>query len=164
MALFARDLMQSKVHSVAPEMPLADLERAFLEAHVTGFPVVEGGRLVGVVSRSDIIRKLAAEQSYAEYVSDYHRDLGGAAEYDHLESIAEVTSRASSRLGSATVKDVMSHSPVTVSPDASVADVARLLVGKRVHRVLVTDDDELEGIITSFDLVQLIADGDSAAG
>lgn len=156
MALCARNLMQPKVHSVDPEMSLADLERAFLEAHVTGFPVVDGDRLVGVVSRSDIVRKLAAEQSYAEYISDYHRDFGGTTEY--VESVAEVTSRAASRLGTATVNDVMSHSPVTVSPDAPIADVARLLVEKRVHRVLVTDGDKLEGILTSLDLVQLIAD------
>jgi CBS domain-containing protein len=155
--------MQTKVQSVDPAMSLAELERAFLEEQVTGFPVVDGGRLVGVVTRSDIVRKLATEQSYAEYVSEYHRELGGTADYEPVESAAELTARAAARLGSATVKDVMSHSPVTVSPDTPVDDIARLLVGKRFHRVFVTAGDKLEGIITSLDLVQLLADDGSAS-
>jgi len=73
MSWTADKLMQTKVRTVAEGTSLPDLERAFLDEGVTGFPVVEAGRLVGVVSRSDVVRKLATEQSYAEYISGYHR-------------------------------------------------------------------------------------------
>jgi CBS domain-containing protein len=77
MALCAKDVMRTKVRSIGPEVSLADLERALLEARRTGFPVVKDGRLIGVVSQSDIVRKLATEQIYADYLSEYYRDIGG---------------------------------------------------------------------------------------
>ena len=69
----ARDLMQSPVRTVRPEMSLADLERTFLEAGYSGFPVVDGGKLVGVVTRSDVVRRLSVEQNVGEMISDRHR-------------------------------------------------------------------------------------------
>jgi len=159
MTVYARDVMRSKVRSVGPKLPLSDLERAFLEARVSGFPVVDGDRLVGVVSRSDIVRKLAAEQSVAEYVSDYHRDVGGFDELRPTDPPERLAAQAASRLGAATVEDVMSRTPVTVNPNDPLGEVARVLVERQVHRVPVVDDGRLEGIITSLDLVSMIAEG-----
>jgi CBS domain-containing protein len=158
MALLAKNIMRSKVRTVSPDTSLPDLERALLEARRTGFPVVERGRLVGVVSHSDIVRKLATEQSYAEYMSDFHRNVGGFEDLDPVESIAQVAARVGSRLGSLTVKDVMSRTPVTVSPDDLVSDVAQVMVERRIHRVPVTHEGRLDGIITSFELLAVLAD------
>jgi len=162
MGLRASDLMQTKLHTVHPDLSLPDLERAFLEARVTGFPVVENDRLVGVVSRSDVVRKLATEQSYAEYLSDYHRDIGGFEDFEPVEPLSQLAVRVGVRLGSASVKDVMSQSPVTVSPDDPLSRIAQALVEHCIHRVLVTRDGRLEGIITSLDLVRLFADEPAA--
>jgi CBS domain-containing protein len=156
MVLCARDVMQSKVRTVGPDMSLPELERSFLEARVTGFPVVEAGRLVGVISRSDIVRKLATERSYSEYLADYHRDVGSFEDFEPLESLAQIASRVGARLGSASVKDMMSRTPVTVSVDDPVSEVARLMVERRIHRVPVIGDGRLQGIITSLDLVRLL--------
>lgn len=159
MTIFARDVMQTRVRTVGPKLPLVELERAFLEARVSGFPVVEGEQLVGVVSRSDIVRKLAAEQSVAEYVSDYHRDVGGFDEFRAVDPPERLAAQAASRLGAAVVEDVMSRTPVSVNPDDPIGEVARLLVERNIHRVPVVADGRLEGIVTSLDLVDLIAQG-----
>ena len=53
--------------------------------------------------------------------------------------------------------DVMTPDPISLGPDASVPDVARALCDNRVHRVLVVEDSQLRGIISSFDLVALLA-------
>jgi CBS domain-containing protein len=150
--------MQPTVQSVRPSTPLDELERLFLAARVTGFPVVEDGRLVGVVSRSDILRKLAIEQSYAEYISNYYRDQTGFGEADPTESLHDVAVRAGARLEGLCVADLMSHSPVTVDPGTPLRDLARVLAERGIHRILVTKGDELLGIVTSIDLVRLIAD------
>jgi CBS domain-containing protein len=149
--------MQSKVRTVTQEMSLPDLERAFLEEGVTGFPVVDGSRLVGVVSRSDVVRKLATEQSYVEYISDYHREICGSQD-EEPEALSVLAHRAGARLENACVRDLMSQNPVTVSPDESLSAVAKVLVGHHIHRVIVTSGDKLEGIITSLDLVGLFAE------
>lgn len=162
MATTARDVMKTEVRTVSPEVPLNDLESLFLEHRVTGFPVVEADRLVGVVSRSDIVRKLVAEKSYAEYISDYYRDIGSFDEPEAADTLPELGSKIGSRLASATVKDVMSQAPITVSTDDPVGFVARQLVEGRIHRVpVVGSRGELAGIITSLDLVALLVDTDS---
>jgi len=157
-ALSAKDVMQSKVPTVTPETTLPELERIFLETRINGFPVVDRGRLVGVVSHSDVVRKLAAEQSYAEYESDYHSHVGGFEEFEPVEPLQHVAARAGARLGGTTVRDMMSRSPVTVPADASVRDVARLMIERRIRRLPVVRDGELLGVVASLDLVRLLAE------
>lgn len=159
MAKTARDVMKTEVRTVAPDVPLVELDKLFVENRVTGFPVVENGRLVGVVSRSDIVRKIVAEQSYAEYLSDFYRDIGSSDEPDPADSRSELGSQIGSRLGTSSVRDVMSQEPVTVEADAPVARVAQLLIERRIHRVpVVSSQGKLEGIISSLDLVRLLVD------
>jgi CBS domain-containing protein len=153
--------MKTEVQTVSPDVPLTDLDKLFIESRVTGFPVVESERLVGVVSRSDIVRKIVTEQSYAEYVSDYYRDVGSFDEPRPADTLPELGSQVGSRLASATVRDVMSREPVSVSADDPISRVAEQLVERRIHRVpVVASDGRLEGIITSLDLVRLLVDRD----
>ena len=51
------------------------------------------------------------------------------------------------------VAEVMTHSPVTVSPDQRVDDCMRLMTNKRIRHVLVLEGDELVGMISLGDLV-----------
>lgn len=153
----ARDVMQTQVATVAPEMTLVDLERRFLERRVTGFPVVRQGRLVGIVSRSDIVRRLGVEQSLAESLSDYYREVG-AFEVGTAESLESIGRRVGERLENLRVEDVMIHAPITVSPDRPLRDVARVLLEHRIHRVPVVEGDRLAGIVTTFDLVRWVAE------
>lgn len=53
---FVRDLMSSPVRTVTPDMPLQDLAQSLHEWGHTGAPVVDDGKLVGVVSRRDVER------------------------------------------------------------------------------------------------------------
>jgi CBS domain-containing protein len=134
---------------------MRELDRAFLDAGVTGFPVCDGARLVGVISRSDIVRRYVSQQSYAEYVSDYFRADPGLLPPQPLASLDSATTQ----LDSTSVADMMSRDPITVAPDAGVREVAGVLGERGVHRVLVVDGDQLVGIISSLDIVRLVADG-----
>ncbi|MDH3727833.1 MAG: CBS domain-containing protein [Myxococcales bacterium] len=51
-----RDLMSSPVRTVTPTMPLRELAHSLHEWHHTGAPVVEDGRLIGMISRRDVER------------------------------------------------------------------------------------------------------------
>jgi CBS domain-containing protein len=152
----ARDVMRTQVRTVDPGTSLADLERAFLDARVSGFPVVENGRLVGIVSRSDVVRQLSVERSQAETISDYYREMTGFS--DPTESLGEIADRVGQRLGRLRVADLMIRSLITVTPDQPLAEVARVLLEHGIHRVPVTEGDRLVGIVTSLDLVRLFAE------
>lgn len=57
----ARDVMTAEVVTVAPDTPLADIATLLERRRVKRVPVVEGGRVVGIVSRSNLVQALAAE-------------------------------------------------------------------------------------------------------
>lgn len=152
-----RDLMQIRVHTVHPEMLLSELEREFLEKRVSGFPVVENQQLVGVVSRSDIVRQLAVERRLAETTSDFYWNREGFHE-EPAESIQEMASRVGQRIDDLCVKDMMSRHMVVVSADESVDVVAQKFLEHHIHRAPVVEHGHLVGIISTFDMVRLFAD------
>ena len=52
----------------------------------------------------------------------------------------------------------MATDPITVSPDTAIAEVAKILIDRHVHRVLVTANGALLGVLTSLDIARLVAD------
>jgi CBS domain-containing protein len=154
----ARQIMCSEVHTVHPDLTLPELEREFLAHQASGFPVVDQGKLVGVVSRSDIVRQLCVERTLAQTVSDYYRAEAGIGA-DPAESLNEVATRVGRRLEQLHVRDVMVRALISAAPDQPVADVARLLLEHHIHRVPVVEEGQLVGLISALDLVRLIAEG-----
>jgi CBS domain-containing protein len=50
--------------------------------------------------------------------------------------------------------ELCSYKPVSVSPDTPMKDIARLMLSKRIHHVLVTEKNDLKGIVSTFDLLE----------
>jgi CBS domain-containing protein len=162
MGLTARDVMQREVRVVHPKTRLVELQDLFLARRVNGFPVVDGERLVGIVSRSDVVRRLALERSLAGYIADLYRDTGPFAleePPDEHESVERISEEVGARLAELTVADVMVESVVTVAPEAPIDAVARVLLERHIHRVPVVEKERLVGIVTALDLARLIAEG-----
>jgi CBS domain-containing protein len=151
-----RDWMHRDVRTVGEDVSLVELDHRFLEDRVSGFPVVaDDGHLLGVVSRSDVIRQLSVEQTWAETLSGYYTDWSGLVESE--PSLAEVGERLGRRLEERTVADVMARDPVTVAPDELLADAARILVERRIHRLPVVEKGRLVGILSSLDIAGFVA-------
>ncbi len=58
----ARDIMTSPALVISPEAELTEAATVMVEKHVPTIPVVENGRMVGIVSRSDLVRLMADEE------------------------------------------------------------------------------------------------------
>ncbi|MDH4173544.1 MAG: CBS domain-containing protein [Betaproteobacteria bacterium] len=56
----AREVMTQPAHSVAPDMPLGEVVRLLERHHIKRLPVVERGKLVGLVTRTDLLRALVS--------------------------------------------------------------------------------------------------------
>jgi CBS domain-containing protein len=153
MAATARDLMQTRVVTVAPDAPLSSVQRVFVEEGIHGAPVVdEEGRVLGVITSMDLLRAAAeeadaspAEPAYFRYDLDLHGVDWSRAPADLRE-----------RLPDAVAADVMTAEILSVEPDTPVAGVARILREHSVHRVLVVEDGELRGILSAMDLLALL--------
>jgi len=154
MALLARDMMQAEVVTVEPTLPAVELGRLLDRERISGAPVVDNGRLVGVVSRADLSRALAEARDQADATLEYYRDVGGA-----LRDWGGCARLAGELTESLRVRDFMSTNLVTVAPTQPLRDVANTLAMHGIHRVLVAEDRRLLGLISSLDLVRLAAEG-----
>jgi CBS domain-containing protein len=152
-------LMQSEPKTVRPDMTLSHLEETFLSSGFTGFPVVEKNRLVGVVSRSDVVRSLLTERSRVEQVSDFYVALGPVSGDTPVESLEKTAAQVGVRIAALKVEDVMIHQVVSIGSSEPIKHLADMMVEGRFHRLPVVDGGRLVGLVTSMDLVRCIAEG-----
>jgi CBS domain-containing protein len=157
MGLRVKDLMETQVVSVRPDLTVSELEEVLIRHRVHGAPVIEGGKIVGVISRSDVVRQLKLEEerigASAFYLEPYEAHEDGPGDP------AEVMEAAGQRLVRLHVRDMMVRDVVTIAPEASLQELARRMVERSIHRVLVTEGEALRGIVSSRDLVELFASG-----
>ena len=123
-----RDVMQTDVVAVVPEMTVRELIHLLLEERISGAPVLAPtGKVLGVVSGTDVLR-LASRPS------------------SRLADAAGFPERC--------VADIMTPVVFTVHPEESLSDLARFFRQGRVHRALVMENGMLLGVVTPFDMVQ----------
>jgi len=158
MDITALEIMRRNVETVPPGMSLPDLEQALLKARVSGFPVVDGDQVVGVVSRFDIVRQLDVEREAATRTSDFYRDASGFHEIA-LTTSKQLAERIGERMQQLTVGEVMHRQLFAVSPDQTLRAIAETMVDNDIHRVLVTQEGRLLGLISTIDFVRLYARG-----
>ena len=156
----ARDVMTREVFTVSPDLPLLELERELATRRIGGAPVVEAGKLVGVVSRSDVDRLIAEgeEPPGGDETYFWAPDLPAAAR----ESITHQDRArvALERFPEHRVRDVMTSRVISVEPDAVLRDVAHTMVDRHIHRLLVVERGALVGLVSTFDLVREMAERD----
>lgn len=156
-SLTAENVMRTPAVCAHPDQTLADLERMLMAAHITGAPVVEHGRMVGVVSRSDIVRVQVLVESLDGEVSDRMQPFdGGGENFQH--PIQEAFHGFRQRLTGLKVRDAMRTQVITCSPTTPVGKLASDMVRHHVHRVIVVERDRPVGVVSSIDLVKLLAD------
>lgn len=157
--LTARDLMTRDLFVVVEGLPLAELEWELCRRRISGAPVVRDGRLVGLVTRADIVRRVGMGYVLSDLVMEFYRELegrltGAPSEGDTPQIAAETLGE---QLSGLCVRDAMTHQPITVGPDTPVAEVAKLMYENRIHRVIVVEDHRPVGLIATLDLIRLLA-------
>lgn len=131
------DVMSREVIAVNPDTSLQTAAELMLEHAISGMPVLdEQGRLLGMVSKTDLVRqRLASEdESSVTLPSGQH--------------LVDVT----------TVEDVMTRHVLIVPEKASLTEAAKIMVNAGVHRVpVVSSRGTLAGLVTTSDIVRWVA-------
>jgi CBS domain-containing protein len=144
-SLHARDVLTTDVATVTPDTPVAAIARMFADRGISAAAVTDAdGTLLGIVTESDIIRRLADED---EQPSGWIARL--------LESPAAKAERYARSHG-VKAGAVMTTELVTVGPEESAAHVAHLMEEHHIRRVLVTQNGRLVGMVTRSDLVRAL--------
>jgi CBS domain-containing protein len=143
----AKDIMTSPVITAGPDTPVGEIAALLFERRISAVPVVEDGRLVGIVSEADLLhrheigtdriaqagswrlRLFSADRSIEEYIKSHARQA----------------------------RDIMTREVVSVAPDAPLEEIASLLETRGIKRVPVVDAGRLVGIVSRSNLVQALA-------
>jgi CBS domain-containing protein len=150
----ASDLMNPGVLTVPQDMRVPELANFLTANDISGAPVVDGsGKLVGVVSLNDIAEVLAEDDG-----EDGDRSTGFfASEWDEglsPEEIDELPEDATAL----TVVEIMTPDVFTVGEETPVSEIAEAMISNHVHRLLVTREDRVVGIISTSDLLGLLVE------
>ncbi len=134
-AVRVRDVMSSPAISIAPTTRLPDIKRLMQEHDIRRIPVMKNGKLVGIVTLSDIRH---ASPSAATTLSVF--------ELDYL-------------LDSVTASAIMTTAVITIDVDAPLVAAAKLMLQHKVSSLPVIAGDHVVGIITEIDMFRAIIAG-----
>jgi CBS domain-containing protein len=149
--MLARDVMKSPVITVPDTATLGEVACILDQHDISGVPVVDAsGRLVGIISELDLIRR-------SQQVQIARRNpFAWVSPHTSVTDIAAFT-RGLCEVGETKVADVMTRKVITVNEYDSLESVALLMSQRRINRVPVMSGPDLVGIISRADLVWAMA-------
>ena len=177
------NIMTRDVVTAAPEMTLREAAELFVAHHISGAPVVSGTKVVGVVSAADILAFTASERGgdsrtgdepgignwtgptaedevssevlpSASYFTQLWFDAGDAVS----DRVNNPDGAALDLLDDHTVEEIMSRPLVMLGPTDDVLRAATIMEEKSIHRVIVVENGELVGIVSTLDIVRAVAE------
>lgn len=126
--MLVRDVMTTNVITVPSSTPLIDAERIMQFHRIERLPIVDKGKLVGIITKNDVLK---ATPSSATSLS--------RSELLYL-------------LAKLTVKEIMKKNVVTVTPDMPIEQAVALAQAKRVGALVVVENERVVGIVTTNDI------------
>jgi CBS domain-containing protein len=145
--LRAKDIMTRELITVSPDMEIMKAAKILLENGINGVPVVDSGKLVGILCQSDLI----AQQKKLP-IPSFFTLLDG---FIQLESKKHFE-KAFQKIAATTVADAMTPDPISVHPDTTIEELAGLMVDKNFHTVPVVDKGKLVGILGKEDILRTL--------
>jgi CBS domain-containing protein len=127
-----KDLMATKVSTLGRNDTLDLADNVMALERIRHLPVLDERRVVGVVSQRDLFRSaLAVALGYGE-----------RAQATLLKTLS--------------VKEVMSEPAITISPEATIKEAARLMIERKIGCLPVIEGGRLVGIVTETDILRYV--------
>lgn len=127
MGLNASEIMTREVYCVSAEMLASQAWTFMHRARIRHLPVTFEHRLIGVLSDRDLLPLM-------------HREANGTLTLRH----------------DCRVDEVMTRAPTTCEPRVQVSRLAEIMITKKIDSVPIVSGDELVGLVTSTDLLELL--------
>jgi len=129
--MFVGERMSRPVISVSPDMPINDVLAMFKKEHIRRAPVLNKGKLVGIVTETDLL-----------YASP--SDVSTLSVWEMHYLISKVT-----------VKRVMSKKVITVNAETPIEEAARIMADNKIGGMPVLSNGRVAGMITETDLFKV---------
>ena len=150
----AKDLMTRQILPAYGDWSVKDLAEFLVSNGISGAPVVDNDdKLLGVVSVTDVARHTSISKDEAD-VRSAHGYYTDALDYDFDEEV--INEFAEDLEEQTTVRDIMTPMVHDVPADATMKQVAAAMVRNRIHRVFVSDNHKIVGVLSALDVLRLI--------
>ena len=142
----AHQIMTRAVITVSPETTILEAANIMLQRHVSGLPVIDAaGKLVGIISEGDLIRRpeIGTLKKRGRWLGFLTGPGKLATDFVHEQGRK--------------VGEVMTASPLTITEDTALAEIADLMERNNVKRLPVIRGNALVGIVSRANLLQAVA-------
>lgn len=141
--LLARDVMGTDIITVREDATVWDVAKLFSERGIHGAPVVDtAGCLVGVVSQTDIVRHLQVIARSTDKSQNFYFDMDSGLQAQNGDPV--------------TARELMNPQVISAPEDAPVHELCRTLLRHHIHRIIITHNREIRGIVTTSDILKAI--------
>lgn len=144
----AQDIMTREVITIAPEADITEAAHLLLDKGVNGLPVVDAeGRLVGILCQSDLVRM--------------QKNLPMPSLFTLLDGFFPLSSTTLleaevKRIAASKVSEAMTAKVVTIAPEATIDEIATLMVDRKLHTLPVTEGGRLVGVVGKKDIIRTL--------
>ena len=145
MQFYVKDIMSTDLISINQNATIRELVKLFSDHGIQGVPVVDDdGYIEGVVSSHDVMKNECSHAFYQvpsveSLESNVYKDM------DFLDK---------------KVSTIMTKDLYSIEPDDTIAKMSKVMYDKKIHRLLVVEYEKLIGIVSTFDLLKLLATSD----
>lgn len=148
-----KDYMKRKVVKFSPNDSIFKVAKLLSKKHISGGPIVKKGKLVGVISESDIIKFMQLKFPGSSSIEEPHMLTLVIANLikDQIKFKKELE-----RISKVKVKDIMTKDPITISPNDTLIEAASRMAKYDVQRLIVVEKGKVVGIITRADLLKAL--------
>jgi CBS domain-containing protein len=138
-----KDLMRRDVQTIGQEESVITLMDILVGQHIHGVPVVDdSGSLVGVVTQQDLVFGTMTKE--------------GADGPTQHSDVAQEARRL-------TVREIMTSPAFSADEETDIRSLCRMMFKLRIHRVPITEEGKLTGIVSSLDICGAVARGEDIA-
>lgn len=149
----AKDIMSDTLLTAYEGWTISRLADFFINRKISAAPVIASDHeLVGVVSVSDVFKfNNLTEGDKSTALRNHYRDSCGQ---DINEEVLRSWVKDADK--NCTVHQIMNHEVIAIDQGASIKSIANTLLEQHIHRVFVTDNNKVVGVITAMDVLSVL--------
>lgn len=148
-----KDVMTRDVITCSPGDNVVNIVKLMGEKKVSGLPVVEGGRIVGIVTEEDILKLLAVPEGSRTLWLPSPLEVILEIPFRELMQL-RMLQKSVDEVKETTVGEIMNKDIIAITPGDDIEDAASLMVKNRINRLPVVEGDKLVGIVARDDIIQ----------
>jgi predicted transcriptional regulator len=153
MTVLAYEIMTPSVKAVPQSWTMDRLARFLTDNEITGSPVTDdSGEIVGIATLKDITEfrwNASREKTTENRMTDEEQQEARRLRMVIFEEMGKVPVE---------VRDIMTPIVLSVDEQTPVQDIADMMMEEHLHRIFITREKKITGIVTTYDMLKLISD------